>query len=164
MPPQQQQQQRQRPRRISEYGKRLAAKQETRNAYGLRERQFRNYFALARKDPKATGAKLLELLERRLDNVVYRLDLTQSRRQARQWVTHGHIAMNGKRITIPSYQVQIGDSVTLIHPDIASSRGVEPPSWLVKNAQSTGGEVLRPPTQEDFPEADTQLIIEYYSR
>lgn len=162
MPPQSQQQKR--PRRVSEYGKRLAAKQETRNAYGLRERQFRNYFTLARKDPKQTGTKLMELLERRLDNVVYRLDLVQSRRQARQWVTHGHIALNGKRITIPSYQVNIGDAVELLHPDLKSPRGVEPPGWLATNSQATGGEILHPPGADDFPEADTQLIIEFYSR
>lgn len=150
--------------RQSEYGKRLSAKQAARNEYGLRERQFRKYFEVARQVSAETGSKLLELLERRLDNVVYRLDLTQTRRQARQWVNHGHILVNGKKMTIPSFQVSVGDTVELKSPDMVAGRGSEAPAWL-KPSSKTGGEVVGMPTREEIAaEIDEQLIVEFYSR
>ncbi len=151
--------------RQSDYGKRLAAKQLAKREYGIRERQFRRYFTAARKVREATGAKLLELLERRLDNVLYRFDLTQTRRQARQLVGHGHIVVNGKKMTIPSYQVEIGDEVHLKTTTLQSSRGVDIPSWLQLNAQKIGGSVISLPLREEIAtEIDEQLIVEFYSR
>lgn len=151
--------------RQSEYGKRLAAKQAVRTEYGLRERQFRKYFELARKVPTATGTKFLELLERRLDNVIYRLDLSQTRAQARQWVSHGHVTVNGRKINIPSYQVRVGDVIELKTSNLVSRRGSEVPSWLAVNEKKTGGRVIALPSREDMsPEIDEQLIVEFYSR
>lgn len=151
--------------RQSDYGKRLAEKQQTKREYGLRERQFRRYFELARKVPSATGSKLLELLECRLDNVLYRLDCAQTRRQARQWINHGHITVNGKRVTIPSYQVAVGDQITLTSPSLAVSRGTEVPSWLTVNKDRIGGRVEALPTREEMAiDIDEQMIVEFYSR
>jgi small subunit ribosomal protein S4 len=151
--------------RLSEYGKRLAAKQTAKREYGVREKQFRRYFDMARKVREATGAQLLVLLERRLDNVVYRLDLTQSRRQARQWVSHGHILVNGKKMSIPSYMVQIDDVVTLAEPAMVQARGVDLPSWLRRGEEKVGGTIVALPTREEAnPDIDEQLIVEFYSR
>lgn len=150
--------------RQSEYGKRLSAKQAARGEYGLRERQFRKYFDLARKVPAATGEKFLELLERRLDNVVYRLDFTQTRRQARQWVNHGHVLVNGKKMTIPSYQVSVGDKVELRSPDMLATRGSELPSWLRSSGSATGEVVAFPKRDEISADIDDQLIVEFYSK
>ncbi len=151
--------------RLSEYGKRLAAKQTAKREYGVREKQFRRYFDMARKVREATGAQLLILLERRLDNVVYRLDLTQTRPQARQWINHGHVRVNGKKMTIPSYMVQLDDVVTLVTPDMVQARGVDMPSWLRTTDQKDGGSVVAMPTREEInPDIDEQLIVEFYSR
>lgn len=151
--------------RQSDYGKRLSAKQLAKAEYGIREKQFRRYFEAARKVREATGAKLLELLERRLDNVVYRLDLTQTRRQARQLVGHGHVLVNGKKLSIPSYRVEIGDDVQIPTEHIRSPRGVEIPSWLQINQDKTGGKVASLPIRDEIAtEIDEQLIVEFYSR
>lgn len=153
--------------RMSEYGKRLAAKQTAKREYGLREKQFRRYFDMAQKVREATGAKLLELLERRLDNILYRLDLVQSRRQARQIVNHGHVLVNGAKATIPSIQVHIGDVIEfkVSKQALLSPRGVDVPAWLKANADKTGGEVMAFPVRDDSsPDIDEQLIVEFYSR
>lgn len=151
--------------RVSEYGKRLQEKQAAKREYGLREKQFRRYFDMARKVREATGAKLLELLERRLDNVIYRLDLTQTRRQARQLVSHGHVLLNGKKVNVPSVQVHIGDVVELRTSKLTSPRGVDTPAWLKPNADKNGGQVSALPAREDITaEVDEQLIVEFYSR
>ena len=102
---------RKRQRRQSEYGQQLSEKQSTKRQYGLREKQFRRYFELASKTPAATGERLLQLLETRLDNVVYRLGYGKSRAQARQMVTHGHVKLNGQRASIPSQAVKVGDVI-----------------------------------------------------
>ncbi|MEK7461160.1 MAG: 30S ribosomal protein S4, partial [Patescibacteria group bacterium] len=112
-------------RRLSEYGKRLVAKQEAKKEYGLRERQFRRYFDLARTVRGATGEKLLELLERRIDNVLYRLDLAQTRAQARQLISHGHVCLQGKKMNIPSYQVQVGEEIVITKETLIHPRGVD---------------------------------------
>lgn len=151
--------------RQSEYGKRLQAKQAAKREYGIRERQFARYFSLARKVREGTGAKLLELLERRLDNVVYRLDLSQTRRQARQWISHGHVLLNGKKMTIPSYLVDIDDEITLKNTDLTAPRGVDMPTWLAPNKDQGGGRVIALPAREDIAtEIEEQLIVEFYSR
>lgn len=151
--------------RLSEYGKRLAAKQAAKREYGVREKQFRRYFEMARKIREATGTQLLILLEKRLDNVVYRLDLTQTRRQARQWISHGHILVNGKKMTIPSYMVQIDDEVALVNPVMIQARGVDVPAWLRGAAEKNGGTVVASPTREEInPDIDEQMIVEFYSR
>ena len=154
-----------RPRRLSEFGKRLVAKQEAKKEYGLRERQFRKYFDLARVVRGATGEKLLELLERRLDNVLYRLDLAQTRAQARQMVNHGHVKIQAKKVTIPSYQVQLGEEITVKTPSLIHPRGVDVPSWLKPNGSQTGGTVQALPSRAEIAtEIDEQMIVEYYSR
>lgn len=151
--------------RQSEYGKRLSAKQAAKREYGIRERQFRRYFEMARKVREATGQKLLELLERRLDNVIYRLDLTQTRRQARQMINHGHVLVNGKKMSIPSFQVSLKDEIEIKEPKLISPRGAEAPGWLKVNADKTGGNVLNAPEREEMPmEIDEQMIVEFYSR
>ena len=154
-----------RPRRISEYGKRLVAKQQAKNEYGLRERQFRRYFDAARLVREATGEKLLELLERRLDNVLYRLDMAQTRAQARQLVSHGHVRIQGKKVNIPSYQVQINEEITVTKESLLHPRGVDVPVWLKANPSGTGGSIVTLPKREDIAtEIDEQMIVEYYSR
>src|SRR3990167_2935250 len=100
-------------RKLSEYGVQLREKQKVKRMYGLLERQFKKYYQLASSKRSLTGEALLELLERRLDNVVYRLNLARSRAQARQLVSHGHISVNEKKMTIPSYNVKIGDVIAL---------------------------------------------------
>ena len=152
--------------RQSEYGKRLVEKQRAKREYGVRERQFRRYFELAQTIRSATGSKLLELLERRLDNVLYRLDLAQTRRQARQWINHGHVNLNGKRMSIPSYQVKIGDEIRLEAAQLAVSRGSEVPSWLKPAGKGkTAGTVQALPNREDIAiDIDEQMIVEFYSR
>jgi len=158
-------------RKQSDYGLQLAEKQKAKLTYGLLEKQFSKYYHIASKDPLATGEVMLSLLERRLDNVVYRLGLAPTRRAARQIVSHGNALVNGKKLTIPSYQVKIDDVITLTTvglsiPYIKSLQEIKdftPPSWLDKKA--VAGKVLRIPNRQDITEAiNEQLIVEFYSR
>lgn len=150
--------------RMSEYGKQLREKQKARFTYGLREKQFRNYFSLAARSGKATGEVLLQLLERRLDNVVYRLSLTASRAQARQMVSHGHVLVNGKKVTIPSYLVSPHDVVNLSGIE-SQPREVAVPSWLEFDNKTNSGTVIRIPDRADSElDINEQLIVEFYSR
>lgn len=161
-------------KKVSEYGIQLREKQKARRIYGMLERQFHNCFERAEKQKGITGENLLIMLERRMDNVVYRLGLASSRSQARQIVTHGHIAVNGKRLDIPSALVKVGDVVSVME----NSRGSEYfkgmaedlakktiPAWLVLDAQNLSGKVDRFPTREeiDVPIAE-HLIVELYSK
>ena len=161
-------------RKVSEYGLQLREKQKAKFIYGVLEKQFRLYYEKAKKMPGITGENLLLLLERRLDNVVYRMGLATTRRQARQLVTHGHIAVNGKRVDIPSALVQVGNEVSVIE----NSRGkayfkgmneklaaVTAPAWLVVNAEALCAKVDRFPTREeiDVPVVE-QSIVELYSK
>lgn len=157
--------QRKRPRRQSEYGAQLAEKQQTKRIFGLRERQFRRYFALASKTPAATGEKLLQLLETRLDNVVYRLGYGRSRKQARQLVGHGHVQVNGTRASIPSQAVKVGDEITITMESVTRGEG-EVPRWLKPHPSTKlGGTLLSLPTRDEIPlEVNEQLIVEFYSR
>ena len=155
---------RKRQRRQSEYGQQLAEKQSAKRQYGLREKQFRRYFGIASKTPAATGEKLLQLLETRLDNVVFRLGYGKSRAQSRQMVTHGHVKMNGKRASIPSQAVNVGDVILVTMQNVEMGEG-EVPSWLEKSKHELGGTLKSVPTREEIPlDVNEQLIVEFYSR
>ena len=161
-------------RKKSEYGIQLTEKQKAKFIYGVLEKQFRGYYDKAKKMEGIAGENLLILLERRIDNVVYRLGLANTRRQARQIVRHGHIAVNGKRLDIPSAMTYVGDVITVME----NSRGKEyfkgmeetlaskaVPAWLIQDAQNLGGKVDRFPTREeiDVP-IEEHLIVELYSK
>ena len=160
--------------KVSEYGRQLREKQKMRRYYGVHETQFENYFREAARVPGQTGRTFLQLLERRLDNVIYRLNLAASRSQARQLVTHRHFRVNGRIVNVPSYVVRPGDAISIgerslkapvfvSNLEVAGSR--RPPDWLEWNDQDKTGKVLQLPSREqiDTP-VDEQLIVEYYSR
>lgn len=159
-------------RKLSDFGVRLKEKQKAKFLYGILEKQFKKYFEKAAKNRKNTELILIQSLERRLDNVVFRLRLAKTRAQARQLVNHGHILVNGERVNIPSYQITTGETVTLgsqfaenpLFREIFSSKeeaGI--PAWLTKEGLT--GKIERlPERNEGEPGVDTKLIIEYYSR
>ena len=157
----------------SEYGIQLREKQKARRAYGLMEKQFRHYFELANKAKGVTGENLLVLLERRLDNVVYRLGMGESRPQARQLVTHGHVLVNGKKVDIPSFLIKVGDVVTIRErsqsmENFKQLREEAPrmiPKWLSLDNANLKGTVIAAPTREDIDlTIEEHQIVEYYSR
>ncbi len=158
-------------RKLSEYGIQLREKQKVKRMYGVLERQFKKYFQKASAKKGSTGEALLRTLETRLDNVVYRLGLASSRPQARQLVGHGHVMVNDKRVTIPSFNVKMGDIVSLstkaanldFIKKLGQDSSFKSPSWLEKKALV--GKVIAAPKREDL-EADIneRLIVEYYSR
>jgi small subunit ribosomal protein S4 len=160
------------PPKVSEYSIRLREKQKARRTYGLSERQFEAYFQKSLKWKGVTGEKLLELLERRLDNVVYRLAFASSRAQARQTVRHGHILVNGKKVNIPSFQVKVGDVIKVKEglsakvkalAEKASEKKV--PGWLDSNITTLEGKIESIPKRDDISEPITEsLIVEFYSR
>ncbi|MCL6466509.1 MAG: 30S ribosomal protein S4 [candidate division WOR-3 bacterium] len=159
-------------RRVSAYAIQLREKQKLRMLYGILETQFRNYFVRAAKSPN-TAAALLILLERRLDNVIYRLGFADSRSQARQLVRHGHITVDGKKVDIPSYQVKAGQVIAvatergrkLVSSIVANKEAAVVP-WLSVNQQQLTGQVLRLPEYEDVKDVpcNMQLIVEFYSK
>lgn len=158
-------------RRTSQYGRQLREKQKVRRMYGLLEKQFSNYVATAAKGKGNTGEALVVLLEKRLDNVVYRLGFSPTRNGARQLVSHRHVLVNGEKVNIPSYQVKVGDTITLsakAHkiPVIKRLLEVKNPKvadWLLRKAAA--GNVKRNPKREDLIEPiSEQDIIEFYSR
>lgn len=150
-------------RRISEYGLQLREKQKTKRLYGIMERQFRKYFDKASKVSGSTGLMLLELLERRLDNVIYRLGFAKSRAQARQLVSHGHILIDNKKVNIPSYTVRLDQTIALSDKFRDNALDSTLPGWLER--QATFGKVLRRPKRDEMEQSiDEQLIVEYYSR
>ena len=160
--------------KTSEYGIQLREKQKTRRIYGVLEKQFRNYFEKAERQQGITGANLLILLERRLDNVVYRLGLAASRKEARQLVVHDHFTLNGKKASIPSMLVKVGDIVQVKEGVNDSPKFQEikaaatfrtPPEWLECDAENLTGRVLGMPIREQIDTAvNEQLIVELYSR
>lgn len=159
-------------KKVTEYGIQLREKQKVRRAYGLLERQFSIYYDKASKSKEPTGWALLKMLELRLDNVVYRMGMASSRAQARQIVNHGHIAVNGKKVNIPSYQVKVGDviSVKENRQDIEMFKALKEvkvimPKWLEFNAETLTGKILALPERDDI-ELDIRehLIVELYSR
>ena len=158
--------------RQSEYRVQLREKQKTRRYYGVLEKQFRNYYAKASRQPGVTGENLLRLLETRLDNVLVRLGFAASRRQARQLVRHGHWAINGKRVDIPSYQVRPDDVITIkgtskaegVIRDATELTSVVP-AWLQADHDGLTAKVLRlPERQEITTPVQEQLIVELYSK
>lgn len=161
-------------KKTSEYGLQMRAKQMTKRFYGVLESQFRKYYEMAAKKQGKTGEEMLILLERRLDNVVYRLGWANSRPEARQLVTHGHISVNGKRVDIPSYLTKADEVISIMESSRKSekvkavleanaSRPV--PKWLTENREAFEGKVVTLPTREeiDLP-VDETLIVEYYSK
>ena len=161
-------------RRTLGYGLQLREKQKVKRIYGVLESQFRNYFEEADRRKGITGENLLVMLERRLDNVVYSLGFAASRAQARQLVRHGHVLVDGRKVSIPSYQVKANESVVvkeasrknpLIRSSVETARGRGVPEWLELDAENVSGKVLRLPTREDIKlPIQEQLIVELYSR
>ena len=161
-------------RKQSEYAVQLNEKQKAKFIYGVLEKQFRHYYELASKTQGVTGENLLQLLERRLDNVVYRLGFANTRREARQMVNHGHITVNGKRVDIPSYQVSPGEVISIRE----KSRGSEPvkqileknaatmiPKWLELNRETLQGKVVALSERSDIDfDINETLIVELYSK
>lgn len=155
-----------RQKKLTEYAVQLREKQATRNNYGLRETQFRLYFNKALKFRGQTGMVLLQLLERRIDNVIFRAGLAKTRSQARQLISHRHFALNGTRVNVPSIMVKQGDLI-LAHKKetISVSEDTKPADWLKVDAKTMKITVERLPEEADLPiEFDTQKIIEFYSR
>lgn len=160
--------------RPSDYAVRLREKQKLVRLYGMNEKQFRNLFEEATNVPGVTGTVFLQLLESRLDNVVFRLGIAHTRRQARQFVGHNHILVNGKRVDIPSYRVKIGDVISVaersrslgfIVANLEESKKRRGSPWLELDADNFAGKYLRLPAREDLAlPVNENLIIEYYSR
>lgn len=161
-------------RRMSGYGLQLREKQKAKLIYGLLERQFRKYFEEVRSQTGNTGELLLQVLERRLDNSVYRLGFATTRSQARQLVSHGHIMVNGRRVNIPSYRVRSGEVISL-RPQSQTKKyfsglaklleNYQPPAWLELDKTKIEGKVLNLPTPKDLEQSlQPQLIVEFYSR
>ncbi|MGE5494868.1 MAG: 30S ribosomal protein S4 [Burkholderiales bacterium] len=160
-------------KKTSEYGLQLREKQKVKRLYGMLESQFEKYYNIAERMKGKTGENLLRLCESRLDNVVYRLGLGDSRAQARQIVLHGHILVNGKKVDIPSYQVAEGDEITVKKSSADTERFKEireseprpMPSWLTMDNANLTGRVVAVPSREDIDlTIEEHLIVEYYSK
>ncbi len=161
-------------RRPTDYALHLREKQKARQMYGVLESQFRKYMTAAFNAPGVSGSNLLRTLERRLDNVVFRLSFADSRKQARQFVGHGHFMVNGVKTDIPSYQVRVGDVIgwkeniksTDFYKDRIEGVPKRPvPSWLTLNQDDMAGQVTSLPADEDLQETiNSRLIVEFYSR
>jgi small subunit ribosomal protein S4 len=161
-------------RKVSEYGQGLAEKQQLRFMYGLNERQFRLALARAKRLGGVAGENFLRILETRLDNTIYRLGFASSRAAARQFVCHGHVRVNGHKVDISSYAVQVGDEIVV--RDRASSKQLATrateenqsravPGWLSASPEQLRGTVVREPAKEELPtEVNVQVIVEFYSR
>jgi small subunit ribosomal protein S4 len=166
-----------RAKKLSEYGMQLAEKQKVKEMYGVRERQFKRFFNIATQSEEATGDMLLSLLERRLDNVLYRLKLASTRRQARQIIVHGHVMVNGKKVYSPSYLVSVNDLIMLA-PNVTEKKafldqvidkrlkiGIKVPEWLELDKEARKGRMLRFPVRTDIQvPIEEHLIVELYSR
>ncbi len=164
----------QRRKKLSDYALQLREKQKAKETYGVLEKQFKKYFYMADKKKGVTGSNLLQLLESRLDNVVYRLGIASNRRQARQLVLHGHITLNDRRVNIPSCLVRAGDSISvkeasrknvIIEDNIAKIEHRGMPSWVEMDVNTLSGKVLNLPVREDIElPVQEQLIVELYSK
>lgn len=162
------------PVKTTEYGMQLREKNKVKSYYGVLERQFRRYFTIAKKAKGVTGEVLLRLLECRLDNVVYKLNWVPSRRMARQAISHGHIFVNGKRVNRPSYQVKIGDEITIkegsTYIEIAKNiketgRSIPVPLWLESSEIEPRAKVVRYPVRDEISiPVEEHLIINFYSK
>ncbi len=166
-----------RQKKMSEYGKQLQEKQKVKRMYGVLEKQFRRFFKIATRQQGAPGQNLLNLLERRLDNVLYRLKLSVTRRQARQVVVHGHVEVNGKKVHSPAFLVSVGDVITLRNStekkekfletviDKRLNIGIKVPEWLELDKKARKGSVLRYPVRSDIQvPIEEHLIVELYSK
>lgn len=164
----------QNPSRVSEYGMQLREKQKAKAIYGIMEKQFRRYYEKASKKVGITGDALLQMLEMRLDNIVFRLGFAITRAQARQLVSHGFFDVNAKKVNIPSYSVRVGDEISvrenkkkskymqIITPTLAKVKTVE---WVNLNPESFSGKVLSTPSKDQIDSSiNSQLIVEHYSR
>lgn len=166
-----------RSKKLSEYGKQLAEKQKVKEMYGMREKQFRRFYTNAVHSQGAPGETLLSMLERRLDNVIYRLKFAVTRRQARQIITHGHVLVNGRKVYSPSFLVAVSDVITLAQ-NVADKKGfveqvidkrlnigIKVPEWLELDKQDKKGQVLRLPVRADIQTPiEEYLIVEMYSK
>ena len=160
--------------KLSNYGMQLREKQKVKRMYGILERQFRKYFNIASKRKGVTGKVLLQLLERRIDNVIFRLGLAASRSEGRQLVRHNFIYVNSQRVNIPSYLIDSSDMIQLrtkekslkaIRENLEMTKGREVPAWLEFDPQKLEAKVLRLPEKEDIPhQIQEQLIVELYSK
>jgi small subunit ribosomal protein S4 len=163
-----------RPKKTTDYGAQLREKQKAKRIYGLLERQFQHYFTIAMRQKGNTGENLLVLMERRLDNVVLNLGLALSRFDARQFVAHGHVHVNGRRVDIPSYLVRPGDEIAIKGTDkirkkaadaVEMNKGQSLPTWLEAVPADLRGKVIQLPKREDVPHPiNEQLIIELCSK
>ena len=157
-------------RKKSEYGVQLNEKQKVRFIYGVMEKQFRKYYVMATKKNGVTGEMLLQILESRLDTVIFRLGFAKTRNQARQMINHGHITVNGKKVDIPSYLVRVGDVVSIkensgIKKLILANSDTIVPSWLEADKDNFTGKVVNLATKADIDYAVKEnLIVEYYSK
>lgn len=160
-------------KKLSEYGKQLLEKQRLRAYYGVMEKQFVGYVIKAKKSSDQTGHALIVLLERRLDNLVYRMGFASSIRQARQMVVHRHFLVNGKKVDIPSYLVDVGDVISLIEKSRTKElykvnfQNAFLSSWpyISKDESNFSGTLIKMPEREEIPiEIDDQLVVEFYSR
>ena len=160
-------------KKVSEYGAQLKEKQKVKFVYGILEKQFHRYYLKAANMKGITGDNMLQLLELRLDNVVYRLGLAKTRRMARQVVGHGHIRVNGKKVDIPSYSVKVGDVITLrptsaekeMFKALREGTSVLTPKWLTFDAPNLTGTVNALPAREDIDlQLQENMIVEFYSR
>jgi small subunit ribosomal protein S4 len=164
-------------RKLSEYGKQSAEKQKLKEMYGMREKQFRRFFGLAVRSQGAPGANLLSLLERRLDNTLFKLKLATTREQARQVIVHGHVLVDGKKVYSPSYLVSINEVISFA-PNVTEKKtfleqvvdkrlniGVKVPEWLELMKTDRKGRVLRLPVRDDIQvPIEEHLIVELYSK
>ena len=164
----------QRRKKQSDYATQLREKQKAKEIYNVLEKQFKKYFYMAEKKKGITGSNLLQILESRLDNVVYRLGFASNRRQARQLILHGHFNVNGKRVNIPSYMVRAGDSIDVreesrklapFQENIAKAEHRGLPSWVQRDLNNFSGRILNLPAMDDISlPVQEQLIVELYSK
>lgn len=152
-------------RKVTEYGRQLAEKQKAKREYGLRERQFSNLYKKAAKSKSQTSGILMQLLERRLDNVLYRLGWTLSRPQSRQLISHRHVKVNSHVVNIPSYSVREGDTIEPVKKELLNLRKVDLPAWLEMDKKTLAAKIKDLPKREMIStDIDETLIIEFYSR
>ena len=164
----------QKKKKLSEYGTQLREKQKTKAFYGVAEKQFRKYFEIASSKKGVTGEVLLQILESRLDNVVYRLGYGSSRAQARMLITHGHFEVNGQKVDVPSYLVKTGDVISvreirkdnkIIKENVEANSSRPVPEWLEKDEKTLSGKVIRLASREDVDiPVEEHLIVELYSK
>lgn len=159
-------------RRISEYGRQLAEKQKVRFSYGLKEKELKKYFVLADKLSEPTDVALIKILESRLDNVIFRSGWASSRRISRQLISHGHIYVNGRKATVPSRAIEVGDKISFRPESMNHSlikdlpnklKNYETPTWLVLDKEKMTVEVIGEPEDLDFS-FDLNLVVNYYSK